>query len=187
MVESTVMRVLEAVPEVYEQWRAALREAWRVTDPELLEICLPRIAEAHGRPSGEVAPLDDLDERARAGADYVDQYVVDQNGITDAQRETLARQLAPWALDDFAFAIWMHDADTRARVVLGVDAGPDERALSPVPPLHEGRLSEIPVTDQDFAARIASFLNTVHARKTIDLETVELARLRNALHQQCLL
>jgi hypothetical protein len=56
-----------------------------------------------------------------------------------------------------------------------------------MPALHPGRLSEIPVADAGFSARIASFLNTVHACKTLDLETAELTRLRNAVHQQCLL
>jgi hypothetical protein len=181
------VNVLDVFPEVYEQWRAVLHDGWRVTDPELLEQCLPRIADAHGRPSGRVAPLDELDERTRAAVEYVDQYVIDQNGVTEAQREGLARHLAPWAFDDFAFVIWMHDADVRARVLLRIDEGPDERELTPVPALADGQLTEYPVTDQAFGARLASFANAVHARKVLDPETAELARLRNAVHQRCLM
>ncbi len=181
------MSALEVFPEVYGQWRAALHDGWRVTDPELLEQCLPRIADAHGRLSGEIPPVDELDERGRAAAEYVDQYVIDQNGVTDAHREALAAQLAPWTLNDFALVIWLHDADVRARVLLGIDEGPDERELTEAPALAEGRLSEFPVTDPAFGARLASFMNAVHSRKVIDLETAELGRLRNALHQQCLL
>jgi hypothetical protein len=181
------MNTLEVFPEVYGQWRAALREGWRVTDSELLEQCLPRIADAHGRPGGEIAPVDELDERARAAAEWVDQFVIDQNGLTDGHREALAQHLAPWPLNDFAWTIWLHDADVRARVLLRIDEEADERELATPPALAEGGLSEFPVTDRAFGARLASFMNAVHSRKVIDLETAELTRLRNALHQQCLL
>src|SRR5207237_3904802 len=78
------MNALEVFPGVYEQWRATLHEGWRVTDPELLEQCLPRIAAAHGRAGGNLRPLGELDERGRAAAEYVDQYALDPNGITEA-------------------------------------------------------------------------------------------------------
>ena len=109
--------------------------------------------------------------------------------ITDTQRETLARQLAPWNLRDFTFAIWAHDADARVRVLLRIDAGADERAVSPNAPLVDSRLPRLTdvVADPAFGARIGSFINTVLSQKRLDAETAELARLRNALHQHCLL
>jgi hypothetical protein len=178
------VNALELTPAVYDQWRAALREGWRVTDPDLLEQCLPRIAEAHGRPARETAPLDD---RGRAAAEYVDQYVLDQHGVTAAHREALARHLEPWALNDFAYVVWLHDSDMRARVLLQIDEDAGEREPAEPPPLADGRLSEFPTTDPAFGARLASFMNAVHSQKALDLETSELARLRNAIHQQCLL
>jgi hypothetical protein len=182
------MSVLGVLPEVHDQWLALLHETWRVTDPHLLEQSIAHIAAAYGRP-GATTSIAASDERGRAAADYVEQYLVDQNGITATEREMLTGHLAPWSLRDFTFAIWAHDADARVRVLLQIDAGADERAASPNVPLADGRLPAIKdeVADPAFGARIGSFINTVLCQQRLDAETAELARLRNALHQHCLL
>ena len=161
--------------ETYDLWRAFVQRSWDVVDPGLLELCRRRIADPHGSVPAE-------SELERAALDWVDQYVIDQNGITPEQNARLGELLAPRAVNDFAFAVYAHDADRRAHALVGdggASEGGGEVELDP-----DAELFPLPV-DPRFGELLGSFGNEAVRRLQVDEVTSELCRLRNAIHQQC--
>jgi hypothetical protein len=182
-VSSDTDGVLALQPKTYELWRLTLREATRIADPRLLELCRARMAQTYGRPApaGADAPADDREQAALA---YVEQLMIDQNGITEQQKEELGKHMTHEQLSDFTFAAYTHDADFRARTLLGIDAeAPSYDGEMPTEDV--GELFPFPGVDPAYSEALGRFGNEACAQSRVDPTTSEVCRLRNAAHQQC--
>jgi hypothetical protein len=182
---------LEAQPETYALWRLTLREAHRVADAGLLGLCRSRIAEIYGR-EGAGAPLD-VERRhgaeaftdvERAALGYVEQLMIDQNGLMPEQKAELSSLLPSGTLHDFTFAAYTVDADLRARTLLRIstDAPPLDHE---VPARGDESLFPFPGVDTGYSKALGRFGNDACSQSLVDDTTSEVCRLRNADHQQC--
>jgi hypothetical protein len=175
--------VLSLQPRTYDLWRLTLREATRVADARLLELCRTSMAQTYERtaPGGAAEPADDREQAALA---YVEQLMIDQNGITEEQKEHLGRHMTHEQLSDFTFAAYTHDADLRARTLLGIEAAPPPFE-GDMPNDDVGVLFPFPGVDPAYSEALGRFGNEACAQSLVDPTTSEVCRLRNATHQQC--
>ena len=166
----------------YDLWRLTLREADRIVEPRLVDVCRTEIAHIYGRPVTDRKSDFEADERA--ALDYVEQLMLDQNGITGEQTDALAAIVGESHVRDFAFAAYTWDADLRARALLGITQSsvPLEEDL---PAGDEGHLFPFPGVDPAYSEALGRFGNDACRRSLVDETTSEACRLRNAAHQGC--
>jgi len=173
---------LATQPRTYDLWRLTLREADRIVEPRLGDVCRAEIAHIYGRPVANRRTSFDADERVVL--DYVEQLMLDQNGITDEQTGALATVVGEERIRDLAFAAYTWDADLRARTLLGI--GQDSTALEGDLPLgDEGHLFPFPGVTPAYSQALGRFGNDACRRSLVDETTSEACRLRNAAHQGC--
>lgn len=174
--------LLALQPETYTLWRHLLGRTWKIVDPSLLELCRARMAETYGRPAA--AATGELTERDRDALEYVEQLMIDQNGITQDQKDRLARHMSPGELADFTFAAYSNDADLRARTLLGIEADA-QPADGDLVFDDDAELFPFPGVDEQYSELLGRFGNDACRQSLVDATTSEVCRLRNATHQQC--
>jgi hypothetical protein len=183
---------LATQPRTYDLWRLTLHEADRIVEPRLGDVCRARIAQHYGRPFSDPrgAELEhwrdspDVDETERAALDYLEQLMIDQNGISDAQKDALAAAVGDEHVRNFAFAAYTWDADLRARILLDTVHGPPPLEAD-LPVGDEGDLFPFDGVDPAYSEALGRFGNDACRRSTVDETTSEACRLRNAEHQGC--
>jgi hypothetical protein len=181
-------------PEAWRLLREALELSWSIAEPRLLDLCRLRMAAALGC-RAEPAPAART-ERERAALAYAEQFTVDQNAITDEQKEAVARHLSLRELVDFVQALNVHDGYLRVLALLDVAPDPDgpgkppararpRRAVEPaeLPAGPRARLRAL--ADPTFFAARSAFGAATARLGGIDELTTECCRLRNASHQAC--
>ena len=202
--------VLGLQPEGRERLDEVLEISWSITDSSLLDLCRLRLAQLL-RCRAELAPADDghllaelaewrssaaYSERERAALAYAEQFLVDQNGITEEQKAEISRHLSRRELVDFVQALNVQEGYLRVLTVL--DVAPDP-GISPHvhQPLHEVMAAEaedvpgtgldllVALTDPAFWEARMAFGAAMARQSGVDAETSEVCRLRNANHQAC--
>ena len=195
-------------PGASDLWLAVLARTWSITDPDLLELCRLRIAQMHGCHAeldvagpGQLERLDSRDAlplRERAALAYAEQFVVDQNGITDEQKADLSQCLSDRELANFVQALNTHDGYCRTLSLLDVRADAADSAGRPleqaasrpgdprgVPRGTAGLERFEALTDTAFYEARAAFGAATALLDGVDEVTTEICRLRNASHQAC--
>jgi len=114
--------VWDLIPGARDALRALYASLWQAgIDGELLERCRRRAdALIDGLPTEDDT---DCSERDRAALGFVEQYVIDPHGVTDAQAETLHGLFTAEELAALTTALATFDALARVRTVLGAVAG----------------------------------------------------------------
>ena len=188
--------MLALQPTTYELWLEVLRRTPSIVDAGLLALCRARVAQIYERPAGRHHPHADellrwrdseaFSETEQAALDYLEQVMIDSSSLSAAQKERLERHLSQQGVANFAFAAYAHDADLRARTLLGIEVEPswDER-VEPVPPTDGQKPRAFPRVDRAFGSALARFGHDASAHSLVDEVTTEVCRLRNAWFQQC--
>jgi alkylhydroperoxidase family enzyme len=149
---------------------AARAIAERDTDPSLLAVARARVRWLL-RLAG--APMEPSDDRGRAVASFVDQFVVDVAGTTDAQRSALFGALGNDTLE-FVQALFVVDLTTRDDVLrprlLPGDWPADDVVVA---------------ADETLWPALETYLRTVARLHALDPLTSELVRLRGAATHAC--
>jgi alkylhydroperoxidase family enzyme len=193
----------------------ALELSWSITDAAVLELCRLRMAQVlecrAELAAAERALLAELvewrssaafSERERAALSYAEQFTVDQNGITDEQKEEIGRYLSRSQLVAFVQALNVHDGYLRLLTLLDVEPDPhpesgtgarnercgppelapaDEEAVLPA-----GGIELLDaLTDPSFRAARSAFGASTARLSGVDDLTTECCRLRNAGYQAC--
>jgi alkylhydroperoxidase family enzyme len=190
--------VLGLLPEPYALLREALELSWSITDPALLELCRLRMAqlfECRAELSADEREPPSS-ERERAALAYAEQFLIDQNGITEEQKQELLRHLTERELCNFVQALNVHDGHLRVLTLL--DIGPDPRGARWDPPagaVADTRADEqlpsggldllVALTDPAFWEARTAFGAAMALQTGVDEVTTEVCRLRNAHHQSC--
>jgi hypothetical protein len=180
--------VLGLKEEPYAVLREALTAAWRMTDPELLDLCRLRLAqlveaeaELAGADEGVLERLATWESAAfgeaeRAALSYAEQYHYDHTRLSEAQRSALEEHLQEGAAE-FTWALHVNDAYLRMLSLL---------RIAPDPPGSAPRPERTPSGGAADFAGVRTELNHVTVRQSlVDDVTSEVIRLHNAAHQQC--
>jgi hypothetical protein len=204
--------VLGLQPEPYAVLRETLSIAWRITDPQLLELCRLRLAqlmevkaELEGADEQLLSDLstwhssDAFDERARAALAFAEQYHYDHLPLRD-DGNLLRGPLSEREAVNFIWALHFNDSYLRALSLLEIEPDPPgspprwERQM----PTHsdvssrrrrliaaQAGADDAAVVEPDFAA-VKDELNRVTVRQSlVDDFTSEAIRLHNAAYQHC--
>lgn len=169
-------------PGIYELWTRTLTASEEMIDPSLREFCRSQIAGSYGRNKGEaIAPATDLQ---RDLLEFLEQMILYPTGVDEDLRERLSAQLSSQELMRLTFAAHALDSDLRARVLLEIDseapaAGPRDENLDREPAFG------LPNIDLEFDDSLRRFALAARPGSLVDETTIELCRLRNALHQDC--
>ena len=143
----------------------------RDIDPVLVALIRERVAALLMLGPSVAEPTD---ARGRAAATFIDQFVIDVSGMTDAQRGAMFEHLGDDALS-FVQALYVIDFELRrnaVRVHLGaVVPGPFEGVVAP--------------SDLQLWPAIENYLRSVACMRHLDPATAELVRLRGAAAHQC--
>jgi hypothetical protein len=205
--------VLGLKPDVYHVLRETLTLTWQMTDARLLDLCRLRLAQMVGA-RAEIAGADEhllaelqnwrsspaFSDRERAALAFAEQYHVDHKGITDGQKEALARHLSHRDVVNFVWALHMNDAYARVLSLLDVDPDPPSGGVRPERnprremrslarssnsrrPLLRGAFAEV---DPEFFEAYGTLGRVVVRQALVDEVTSEAVRLHNASHQGCL-
>lgn len=152
-------------------WAVVERIAARDTDAAHLALMRARVAALLQLGPSQPTPTD---PQARALADFVDQFVLDVSGVTDAQRGAAYGVLGD-GIAGFAQALYAVDLGLRRDEVLR-RLGPSVPAPAP----------EVTVAD-DLAMwpALENYLRTVAKMRALDPATTELVRVRGAAAHQC--
>jgi alkylhydroperoxidase family enzyme len=134
-------------PELYEAWRAFRDVFWErgLVDPVILELCRLRVAALHecraelatrtptaraaGLDEAKIASLPDwatdprFDPRERACLRFAEQFVLDAQGVSDADAAAVTSALGDPGLVALVEALALFDGFCRFRLVLGVEEG----------------------------------------------------------------
>jgi alkylhydroperoxidase family enzyme len=209
--ERTAVLALE--PEASARWLVALEATWSASDPAVLDTCRMRMAQLFGCRAVLAETSDErlavlerwgsspaVTEHERAALAVTEQFVIDQNGITDDQRASLAEHLSERQVIAFVQALNLHDGFLRTLALFDV-----EPEAVPVSQTRSGDLTAVAAdpreTDDLPADGRARFQALAHPALvatrgafgaytallgSIDRVTTEICRLRNASHQTCL-
>lgn len=190
-----------------------LELSWAITDPDLLEPCRLQMARIMGcravlevADRGRLAELENCQSSAgfsddeRAALAYAEQFVTDQNGITNELNNEVMRHLSRAELLNFVQALNVYDGYLRFMTLLdvGPDEGGDDNSSKPEPsprrsPVTEGADGQsarglelvAALTDPAFADARVAFGAATALLSGVDDVTSECCRLRNASHQGC--
>jgi alkylhydroperoxidase family enzyme len=204
--------VFGLLPDVYDRLRTVLDLAWSINDSDLMQTCRLLIVQMHGTRlidadayARQLAELEDwrssaiFSARERVALDYAEQFVMDQNSLSDAQKQELGRHFSDRQVVAFVQGLNINDAYLRVLTLLDIPfdpeygrpgaqangraapSGGDDAASAPAN--HNGVL--VSLTDPDyFNARIEHSRSAMRHTRVDDV-TSELVRLRNANHQKC--
>jgi alkylhydroperoxidase family enzyme len=145
MSDSTVDELFAPLPKAHEHYRALDEKIWDGRlDPALLEVCRVRIAMLHRcAPQLTLRRADLGDKRAaiaqwptsplfneteRAVLRFAEQYVIDAQGVSDADAALVTTVLSGPQVADFTIAIGAFDAICRFTLALGSEQTPAEPA-----------------------------------------------------------
>jgi hypothetical protein len=205
--------VLGLKQEPYDAMRRVLTVAWRITDPDVLELCRCRLAqltEARAELAGVEAVLADIEdwessarftEHERAALFFAEQYHYDHHLLAKGPRAALEKFLSRRELVNFVWALQMNDA--YIRMISLLDIAPDPEATpvreDRVPPAGADRSpapiagadesdggSVLSLMDTEFHAAYSELNPVVVRQSLVDEVTSEAVRLRNANHQGCI-
>lgn len=214
---------LGLLPDVRDRLRTVMDLAWSINDAELLQTCRLLIAQTHGTRlvnaqayEQRLAELEDwrsstaFSRRERAALDYAEQFVVDQNSISDAQKDELARHFSDRQLVAFVQGININDAYLRVLTLLDIRFDPEQGAPGPGSPKREATASGgdlaaadtngsqsddgapvnhnsalVALTDPEYFNARMEHSRSAMRHTRVDDVTSELVRLRNANHQKC--
>ena len=150
-------------------WAVIERVAARDTDPAHLAMMRARVAALLQLGPSQPTPTA-ADERVLA--DFVDQFVLDVSGVTDAQRGALFAALGD-AAPGFAQALYAVDLGLRRGEVLRRLGMPAAEVTVEVP------------ADLAMWPALENYLRTVAKLQELDAATSELVRARGAAAHQC--
>jgi alkylhydroperoxidase family enzyme len=139
-------RVSALCPEAFGAIARLVGAAWQEVDPILLELCRLRIAfvlrytaesgrrsiraETVGLTQDKLAELSlwptspRFSELERACLALAEQFVIDANGVTDAQVAAVSHHLGPDGCYAFVHAVSALETYQRACLTLGIDSAP---------------------------------------------------------------
>lgn len=204
--------VLALEPEASARWLVALEATWSATDRAVLDTCRMRMAQLFGcravlaeAPDERLAVLarwesaPAVTEHERAALAVTEQFVIDQNGITDDQRASLATYLSERQVIAFVQALNLHDGFLRTLTLF--DVAPEAVPVSEAHSTDTAAAADLRESDDLPAGGRARFQALAHPALvatrgafgaytallgSIDRVTTEICRLRNASHQTCL-
>jgi alkylhydroperoxidase family enzyme len=87
-------------------------------DPTVVELVRDRVSQLLGVPGATFDARRPLDDRERAALAFAEQYVLDPNGVTDAQAVELNGLFTEPELTALTFSVAVYDAMARVRLVL---------------------------------------------------------------------
>jgi alkylhydroperoxidase family enzyme len=205
--------VLGLVPEPYAAFRDVLTVAWRIADPQVLELCRLRLAQLAGA-RAELADVDEelltelegwesssvFGENERAALAFAEQYHYDHQRLSDDQRAELARHLTPRETVNFVWALHMNLAYIRVLSLLDIapdppgtpirrervalDGGAWQAGSSGV---EDDRETDVrALMDPEFAVAYRRLSPVIVKQPLVDEVTSEAVRLHNASYQGCL-
>lgn len=137
--DEVIAEVLHDQPDVRDALVMAWDEAWKATDPILLELCRLRIAKLLGCeaelmsriPQAEAAGLDEsmvdvlsqwptdpsFEGAARACLAFAEQFVIDVASMSDAIADAVRKHLGEQGLVDFTSALLVVEQRQRLRLI----------------------------------------------------------------------
>jgi hypothetical protein len=111
--------------------------------------------------------------------------MADQAGLSEEDKNGLARHMSSDEVADFTFSLYTHDADFRARTLLGISTDAPTIRGSVSFSEEDAHVFPFPGVDATYSELLGRFGNDAVRRSLVDPTTDEMCRLRNAAHQQC--